>query len=34
MTTTANGTNPGGSDDCPAVDDLAALRAAVTGLAR
>ena len=32
MTTTAHGA--GGSHDCPAVDDLAALRAAVTGLAR
>ena len=27
-------TGPGGSHDCPAVDDLAALKAAVAGLAR
>ena len=34
MTTTAPGPGHGGSQDCPAVVDLAALRAAVTGLAR
>jgi hypothetical protein len=38
MTNHTTGTTPaagqGGTHDCPAVDDLAALRAAVTGLAR
>jgi hypothetical protein len=38
MTASTNGTAPaaghGGTHDCPAVEDLAALRAAVTGLAR
>jgi hypothetical protein len=38
MTTRTSGTGPGasqgGSHDCPAVDDLAALRASVAGLAR
>ena len=31
---TGSGAGPGGAHDCPAIDDLASLKAAVTGLAR